>query len=133
MIETIFINMHVANLEASKKFFENLGFKFYAPFTGEDSACMIIGKDKYAMLTAKERYATMVPNPLADKGVTEMLVSLGCESKEIVNKIAEAALAQGAKRISDPDDIGFMYSWNFEDLDGHIWDLFWMEPERLPK
>lgn len=125
--------MHVANIETSKKFFENLGFTFYAPFIGEHSACMIIGKDKYVMLTAKERYATMVPKPLADKSVSEMLVSLGCESKEIVNKITEAALAQGAKRISDPEDIGFMYSWNFEDLDGHIWDLFWMDPERLPK
>lgn len=125
--------MHVANLQVSKKFFENLGFAFYEPFTGDNSACMIIGKDKYVMLTPKERYQEMVPKSLADQSVSEMLVSLGCESKDVVNRITKAALAQGARKLSDPDDNGFMYSWNFEDLDGHIWDLFWMEPDRLPK
>ena len=131
MISTIFVNMHVSDLQKSKKFFEILGFEFYAPFTGENSACMIIGKDKYVMLTPKEQFKKMIAKPLAESSQIEMLVSLGCESKEIVNKIAEAAFAQGARKISDPEDIGFMYSWNFEDLDGHIWDLFWMEPERL--
>jgi predicted lactoylglutathione lyase len=125
--------MHVVNLQESRKFFENLGFAVYEPFTSENSVCLIIGKEKFVMLTPKERYQEMVSKPLADKGVSEMLVSLGCESKDIVNRITKAALAQGAKKLSDPDDNGFMYSWNFEDLDGHIWDLFWMDPTRLPK
>ena len=133
MINTIFINMPVVDLKKSTAFFKELGFSFYDPFTGEDSACMIIGEDKFAMLTSRPKFEQMIDKKVADKGTSEVLISLGCESADRVRHLSETAFAQGARKMNEAEDIGFMFSWGFEDLDGHIWDLFWMDPERLPQ
>ncbi|MFM6840830.1 MAG: VOC family protein, partial [Candidatus Planktophila sp.] len=75
--------------------------------------------------------AKIIDKPVADKGTTEVLISVGLKSADDVRHVTDAALEQGARRISEPEDIGFMFSWGFEDLDGHIWDLFWMDPARF--
>jgi predicted lactoylglutathione lyase len=127
VIDSIFLNMPVSNVAKSMEFFKNLGFEFNPQFTGEDSACLIIGENKYAMLNNREKFANFIDKPIADSKTSEVIISLGCKSKEIVDSICEKALSQGARRIGNPEDQGFMYSWNFEDLDGHLWDLFWMD------
>ena len=69
--------------------------------------------------------------PLPDSSSSEVILSLGCESPDEVRKLAEAAFALGARKVNEIDDKGFMISWGFEDLDGHLWDLFWMDPKHL--
>ena len=83
------------------------------------------------MLSNRTKFSSFIDNPIAEPGTNEVFISLGCQSKEIVNSICEKALDQGARRIDEPDENEFMYSWNFEDLDGHVWDLFWMNPENM--
>ena len=131
MIKGIFLNLPIKNLKCSVDFFTNLGFTFNAQFTGEENACMIIGENMYAMLCEEARFKQFLEKPIADPSTTEVLISLACESKEEVKSLAEKAFTLGGTQVNQPEDHGFMYSWGFEDLDGHVWDLFWMDPTHI--
>ena len=131
MISSIFLNMPITNLARSVDFFTALGFTFDAQFTDETSTCMIIGPNMHAMLCEQEKFKGFIDKPMADRATSEVIFSLSCDSSGDVNRIALAAFEQGARKINEPEDRGFMYSWAFEDLDGHLWDLFWMNPEHV--
>src|SRR4029453_6335531 len=129
MSTKIFVNLPVADLERSVEFFAKLGYRFDPHFTDANATCMIIGEDSFAMLLVEPFFKTFTPKPIADaKRTTEVLVALSLESRDDVNAIVETALAAGARRYREPQDHGFMYQWGFEDLDGHIWEYFWMDP-----
>ena len=129
MIQSIYLNIPVTDVAKSREFFTNLGFSFYEKFSGEDSVCLQIGPNMRAMLNNKEKFNKFIDKPVAGKDVVEMIISLQCESVDVVKALSEKAFIQGARRINDPEDQGFMFSWGFEDLDGHLWDLFWFNPE----
>ena len=131
MITSIFINMPIANLKRSVDFFTELGFTFNPQFTSEDTTSMLVGPNIFAMLLERDRFTGFIDKPVADSSSSEVILSLGCESPDEVRKLAEAAFALGARKVSEIDDKGFMISWGFEDLDGHLWDLFWMDPKHL--
>ncbi|MFM7014227.1 MAG: VOC family protein [Actinomycetota bacterium] len=131
MLGSIFINLPIKNLTRSVEFFTKLGFTFNAQFTDEQSTCMVISDKVYVMLVEEAKYASFVKKPIADKAVTEAILGLACDSKEEVTRLTEIAFANGATRVNDAEDIGFMFSWGFEDLDGHLWDLFWMDPKHI--
>lgn len=92
---------------------------------------MIIGENMYAMLLEHERFQSFIDKPIAAAETTETLIALACESSAEVKQLAETAFELGARRYQEPTDHGFMFSWGFEDLDGHIWELFWMDPNHL--
>ena len=131
MIKAIFLNLPIKNLKKTVDFFTGLGFTFNPQFSGEDSTCMIIGNNMYAMLCEEAKFQNFLTKPIADPATTEVLISLSCENKEEVTSLSEKAFALGARKVNDPEDHGFMFSWGFEDLDGHVWDLFWMDPARV--
>ncbi|MEN9714504.1 MAG: hypothetical protein RLZZ164_1168 [Actinomycetota bacterium] len=131
MFNMIFVNLPIENLKRCVDFFTELGFTFNAQFTDETSTCMIVSDSIYVMLLEKEKFASFTPKKIADKDTVEMLLSFSCASAEEVTRISERAFELGAKRVNDPQDLGFMFSWGFEDLDGHAWDLFWMNPEHV--
>ncbi len=131
MINAIFLNLPIENLKRSVDFFGALGFTFNEQFTGDDSTCMIIGPNMYAMLVEHAKFSSFIEKPIADKSTVEMLISLSCESTEKVRELSEKAFELGGRQLNDAEDHGFMYSWGFEDLDGHIWDLFWMDPAHV--
>ena len=127
----IFVNMPVQKLSRSVEFFTKLGFKFNPQFTDETSTCMIVSEHIYVMLLEHERFASFVKKPIAGPDTVEAIFSFACESREQVKEISERAFELGARKVDDPSDLGFMYSWGFEDLDGHLWDLFWMDPAHV--
>jgi uncharacterized protein len=132
MSTKIFVNLPVKDLNRSVEFFTTLGYKFNPQFTDENATCMIIGEDSFVMLLVEKFFKTFTPKPIADaKSGTEVLVALSANSREEVNFMVETALAAGARRYKEPDDKGFMYGWGFEDLDGHIWEYFWMDPSAI--
>lgn len=131
MFKQVFINMPIENLKKSVEFFTELGFTFNAQFTDESSTCMIVSEHIYVMLLEKEKFSRFTTKKIADRDTVEALFSFACSSAEEVRTISEKAFALGAKRVNDPEDMGFMFSWGFEDLDGHMWDLFWMNPEHV--
>ena len=131
MISAIFVNLPVTNLKKSVEFFTALGFTFNEQFTDETSTCMIVGDNIYAMLLEHARFESFIDKKIAPRDTTEAIISLSCESKDEVRTLSEKAFAAGGRQVNDVQDIGFMYSWGFEDLDGHLWDLFWMNPDHV--
>ena len=131
MIKSIFVNLPVANLAKSVEFFEALGFTFNAQFTSADSTCMIINDTISAMLLEHDRFAGFIDKPIASKETNEAILAFGLESADEVRAMTSRALELGAREINPPQDLGFMFSWGFEDLDGHLWDLFYMNPDHV--
>ncbi len=129
MHENIFVNLPVKDLSASVEFFTKLGYSFNPQFTDENATCMIIGENIYAMLLVEPFFTSFIPNPVTDTSKTsEVIIALTCDSVEEVNELTSRAIAAGAIQHKVPSDLGFMYSSMFQDLDGHFWELFWMDP-----
>ncbi len=125
----LFVNLAVADLGAAVDFFSKLGFSFDPRFTDETATCMLIGEDAYAMLLVKDRFQEFTKKDIVDSRTRiEAILALSAESREEVDGLAETALASGGAPASDPTDMGFMYSRSFQDPDGHVWEVFWMDP-----
>lgn len=129
MSRQIFVNLPVHNLERSIKFFRSLGFEFEPKFTDEKAACMVIGEHIFAMLLVDVFFSTFTRKEICDATRhTEVLVCITCESREQVDDTVRKAVDAGGTVPRTPEDHGFMYSHAFEDPDGHIWELVWMNP-----
>jgi predicted lactoylglutathione lyase len=110
-------------------FFQQLGFVFNPQFTDETAACMIITDDIYAMLLTHPKFKEFTKKAIADAHtMTEVLTCLSFDGKDTINDLVDKAIAAGATEARDPQDYGFMYGRSFNDLDGHIWEVIWMDP-----
>jgi predicted lactoylglutathione lyase len=128
----MFVNLPVQDLKRSVEFFTKLGFTFEPRFTDENATCMIVGEDAYVMLLVEPFFQSFTKKELADATThTEAILALSAESREEVDTLAEKALASGGAPASEPTDMGFMYSRSFQDPDGHVWEVFWMDPVAL--
>jgi predicted lactoylglutathione lyase len=134
MARQIFVNLPIKNMERSQAFFRALGFGFNPQFTNEQGACMVINDGaSYAMLLVEPFFQSFTKKPISDaKKSTEVLVCLSCESRAEVDALVKKALAAGGTAPNAPQDHGFMYGHGFEDLDGHVWELVWMDPKATP-
>jgi uncharacterized protein len=130
----IFVNLPVKNLDKSMDFFKMLGFSFNPQFTDETAACMVISDDIYAMLLTHKKFKEFTPKDIADATkTTEVLTALSMDSREEVNSFVDTALASGATKAREPMDHGFMFERSFNDLDGHIWEIFYMDMSAIPQ
>lgn len=122
--------MPVKNLQRSMDFFAQLGYSFNQQFTNEKAACMIISEDIYAMLLTEPFFESFIPGKgIADTANSkETLICLSAESRDAVNSLVDNAVAAGAKQFRQPEEHGFMFGRSFEDLDGHVWEIMWMDP-----
>ena len=133
MAQMIFVNLPVADLDRSVKFFEALGYSFNPQFTDETATCMVISEHIQVMLLVEPFFAGFTKKPIADaRAATEVLLALSCESREEVDAMVAKAIAAGAATPMPVKDMGFMYQHGFEDLDGHQWEVFWMDPSAMP-
>lgn len=132
MTTKIFVNLPVRNLNQSVEFFTKLGFSFNAQFTDETAACMIVSDDIFVMLLTHDKFKTFTPKEICDATKsTEVLVCLSSESREKVDEIVRKAVTAGGLTYNEPQDHGFMYAHGFQDLDGHIWEIIYMEPSAI--
>ena len=132
MATKIFVNLPVKDLNRSVEFFTRLGYSFDARFTDETATCMIVADDIFVMLLTEPKFQTFTPNPICDAHKsTEVLLALSCESREQVHEMVRKAVAAGGRTYSEPKDYGFMLQHGYRDLDGHIWELFHMDPGAL--
>ena len=117
------------DLEKSKDFFGKLGYTFNAQFTDETAASMVISENIFAMLLTQEKFKEFTKKEIVDsKTNTEVIIALSAENKEEVDELFEKAISAGGIEANETQDYGFMYVKSFEDLDGHIWEILWMEP-----
>ncbi|MEH2450813.1 VOC family protein [Nostoc sp.] len=129
MATKIFVNLLVKDLNRSVEFFTKLGFSFNAQFTDETSTSMIVSDDIFVMLLTHEKFKTFTPKEICDATKsTEVLVCLSFQSREEVDEMVRKAVTAGGTTYNEPQDHGFMYGHGFGDLDGHIWEIIYMEP-----
>lgn len=129
MATQIFVNLPVKGLKRSVEFFTTLGYTFDPKFTDENATCMIVGENIFVMLLAEDFFKTFTKKELCDATrSTEVLVCLSCGSRAEVNELVAKAVAAGGTTPMDSRDYGFMYQHGFQDLDGHLWELIFMEP-----
>lgn len=134
MISKIFVNLPVKDLDKSMAFFKAIGFSFNPQFTDKTAACMVMSDDIYAMLLTHDKIKQFTGKQIADAHkTTEVLTALAVESKAKVNEMVDKAIKAGSKEPRQPQDYGFMFGRSFEDLDGHIWEIFWMDPTQVQK
>ena len=125
----LFVNIPVSDLQRSIRFFESLGFAFNTQFTDATATCMLVGEDAYFMLLTRDRFRGFSNRPLGDAcSETNALFAISVNSRAEVDEMVRKAVAAGGSHAVDPQDHGFMYGWSFYDLDGHHWEVFWMDP-----
>ena len=130
--QMIFVNLPVNDLDASKKFFTELGYSINPQFSDEKAASVVISDTIMAMLLTKPFYATFTDKEIADATKTsEVLVCLSAESRDQVDQLVDRAIAAGGSPTGHTQDHGFMYGRAFDDLDGHTWEVVWMDPSAI--
>jgi predicted lactoylglutathione lyase len=130
MSKMIFVNLPVADLPKAQAFYEAIGAANNPMFTDETAACMVLSDEIYVMLLTHAKFAQFTSRTIADAHASaQMLLAISCEGRGGVDRIADAALAAGGREHRDTQDLGFMYSRAFEDLDGHIWEPMFMDME----
>jgi predicted lactoylglutathione lyase len=129
-LRQLFVNLPVRDLKRSMTFFSGLGFEFNPQFTDDKGACMIVGADAYVMLLVEPFFQTFTDRKICDTRThTEALLAVSCASREGVDRMVETAVATGGAHAKDRfEHEGFMYGWSFYDVDGHHWEVLWMNP-----
>ena len=134
MTKQIYVNMPVKNLKKSIQFFTKLGFTFNQKFTDENATCMIISENIFVMLLVENFFKSFIKKDICDAHKdTEVLMGITAESKASVNEIVKKAVDSGGRETKEPQDHGWMYTRSFEDLDGHIWEIFYLNESAFPE
>jgi uncharacterized protein len=134
MATQIFVNLPVKDLNKSVDFFTKLGYEFNSQFTDENATCMIVAENIFVMLLVEKFFKTFTPKEICDTAKSaEVLVALSFESRAEVDAMVAKAIAAGGTTYNEPKDHGFMYQHGFQDLDGHIWEIFFMEESAVNK
>ena len=134
MSTKIFVNLPVKDLKRSMDFFKSLGFTFNPQFTDERAACLVVSENIFFMLLTEKIFKTFMSKEIADTNkTTEVINAVFFDNREAVDEIADKALKAGASKYREPDVMDFMYSRSFSDLDGHLWEVGYMDPNHVQK
>lgn len=134
MIRQIFVNLPIRDMQRTQAFFKALGLSFDPRFTNDQGACLQIAPNIYAMLLVEPFFQGFTKLPVADaRKCTEVLIALSCDSRAEVDQRVAQAVAAGGTTPNAPVDHGFMYQHGFADLDGHQWEVFWMDESAAPQ
>jgi predicted lactoylglutathione lyase len=134
MAKKIFINLPVADLQKAMSFYTAIGFSNNPQFTDDTAACMVLSEEIYVMLLTYPKFKAFTQKQIGDSFKTASVInSLSVDSNEEVNAMAEKAVKAGGKEPSEPKDYGFMQQRSFEDLDGHLWEVLYMDMAKFPK
>ncbi|MDZ4824198.1 MAG: VOC family protein [Flavobacteriales bacterium] len=134
MATKIFVNLPVKDLNKSIAFFTQLGFTFNPQFTDETGTCMIISENIFAMLLTHTKFQEFTKKPISDASqTTGVLIAIDAESRNKVEDLVSKAVAAGGSTYMDPQDHGWMYQHSFADLDGHQWEIFYMDESAIPQ
>ena len=134
MATKIFVNLPVKDLNRSVQFFTSLGYTFNPNFTDENATCRIVSEDIYVMLLVENYFKTFTNKEIPDTSKTsEVTICLSADSRADVEAAVKKALDAGATTVKEPQEYPFMYGHGFQDLDGHIWEIMWMDPASMPQ
>jgi predicted lactoylglutathione lyase len=129
----IFVNLPVADLEASMTFYKSIGFENNPQFSDDTAACMVWSEAINVMLHTHAKWRVFTSRPIPPATSSEVMLTLSCDSRAAVDAMNEAAAAHGGTADVNPaQDLGFMYNRSVTDPDGHIWEAVWMNPAAMP-
>jgi predicted lactoylglutathione lyase len=132
MATMIFVNLPVKDLEASKSFYTALGYSINPQFTDENAACVVVSDTIFVMLLTEPFFTNFTKKQIADaRTSTEAIIALSAEDRAGVDRLADLALANGGSEANPPMEEGPMYSRSFQDPDGHLWEVMWMDPAAI--
>lgn len=133
MPRMIFVNLPVTDLAASMAFYEALGFHNNPHFTDDTAACMVWSETIHVMLLTHDKWRTFTNRPIPPKTSSEVMLAISLDDRDAVDALNALAAANGGNGDINPaQDHGFMYGRDFTDLDGHVWEAFWMDPAAVP-
>ena len=133
MVNQIFVNLPVKDLDRSVAFWTALGFSFNPQFTDENATCMLVGENIFVMLLVEPYFQGFTPKPVSDASrQTETLIALSLDNREAVDAMVDKVLAAGGTETQAARDLGFMYQRSFADPDGHQWEPFFMAADAIP-
>src|SRR5687767_5320512 len=128
MAKQIFVNLPVKDLNRSIEFFTALGYTFNQQFTDDKATCMIVGENIFVMLLVEPYFKTFTDKEVSDaKSATEVILALPCDTREEVDEMVGRAISAGGRTIREPQDYGWMYQHGFEDINGHLWEVLYMD------
>lgn len=134
MVHQIFVNLPVKDLNKTKEFFAHLGFTFNEQFTNEAAACMIIGENIYAMLLVEPFFQSFLNKAVGDPTqAAQVINALAVNSKAEVDELVNKAMEAGATFTKEPQDHGWMYGRSFADINGHQWEVLYMDASAIPE
>lgn len=132
MTTQIFVNLPVKDLSRTVEFFKMLGFTFNPQFTDENATCMIINDNIFVMLLVEKFFKTFTKKEICDTTKdTEVIIALSTESREKVDEMMQNVLEAGGKESREPQDHGWMYGRSFQDINGHLWEIIYMDEKAL--
>jgi len=132
--QSLYVNLPINDLAKSTDFFAALGFSFNAKFTSEQASCLVINEHIQVMLLMRPFFAGFTPKPVTDAHTsTPAFMSLSVASRAEVDALVNKALAAGGVEHSPAKDHGFMYQRGFFDLDGHAWEVFYLNEAEFPQ
>lgn len=131
----IFVNLPVSDLKKTMNSFSELGFKFNPMFTDENAACMVISEDIYAMLLVEKFFKSFIPDKeICDaKKSAEAIVALSTKSRKEVDVLIRKVVTAGGSEYREAQDYGWMYGRAFQDINGHIWEVVYMDMNSIPE
>lgn len=130
----IFINLPVSDLKKSMSFYTAIGFVNNPQFTDETAACMALSEEIFVMLLTHAKFSEFITKEIGDAHKTTSVInSLSVSSNEEVNTMIEKALKAGGNEPKEAKDYGFMQQRSFEDLDGHLWEVLYMDMAKFPQ
>ena len=133
MSKMIFVNLPVADLDRAMGFYAALGFTNNPEFTDDTAACMVWSEAIYVMLLTHEKWRTFTKRPIPPATASEVMLAITCDDREAVDAMNTVAVKNGGTAdVNPPQDHGFMHSRSVADLDGHVWEAFWMDPAAIP-
>ena len=134
MVTKIFVNLPVKDLNKTVEFFTKLGFRFNPQFTDENATCMIVGEDIFVMLLVEKFFKTFTKKEICDATKdAEVIVALSAESREKVDQMMNKVIEAGGRESRESQDYGWMYGRSFQDIDGHLWEIVYMDESAVQK
>ena len=127
--QMIFVNLPVADVTRSREFFASLGYRFDEEMCNDQGLALELGPDHYAMLLSREFFSQFHDRPVAEAGTLEVLTCLSAGSREEVDRVVDAAVAAGGRQVRKEEYGDYMYGRSYADLDGHVWEIMWMDVE----
>lgn len=132
-VQSLYVNLPVADVARTRAFFSALGFSFNPQFSNEQALCLVVNEHIQCMLLQRAFFQSFIPLPVADAQVaTQVLLALQLDSRAAVDEAVAKAVSLGATLPGPLRDHGFMVQHAFNDLDGHTWEVFWMDPAAMP-